>query len=140
MSQECWTKEAELPSDVVACKQILDEILAELAGQEWFDPDIFAIHLALEEALVNAVKHGNRLDQSKKVRVACKITPDRIWVKVADEGEGFEPDCVPDCTQDENLTIPSGRGIMLMRNFMCVVEYNEQGNCVVMEKRRAEKS
>jgi serine/threonine-protein kinase RsbW len=69
--------------------------------------------------------------------VICKSTPEKIWIKVSDEGPGFDPDAVPDCTDEEHIDSPNGRGIMLMRNFMSHVEYNECGNVVTMEKLRS---
>jgi serine/threonine-protein kinase RsbW len=71
------------------------------------------------------------------VHIACKLSPQRIWFEITDEGPGFDPADVPDPTNDDNLDYPSGRGIMLMRSFMCRVEYNASGNCVVMEKHRS---
>jgi serine/threonine-protein kinase RsbW len=55
---------------------------------------------------------------------------------VEDEGDGFDPAQVPDCTLEERLDVPSGRGVMLMRSFMTRIEYNAKGNAVVLEKRR----
>ncbi|MCL6501030.1 MAG: ATP-binding protein [Pirellulales bacterium] len=139
MPEEAWTWSVQqaIPSETGAGKRILEEVLDQLAAQQWGDHDIFGVHLALEEALVNAIRHGNRSDASKRVHVHCKISADRVWVEIRDEGAGFDPRAVPDPTDDENLEVPSGRGIMLMRTFMSRVEYNEQGNCVVMEKHRA---
>ena len=116
---------------------MLDDLLVQLEAHNWAEYDIHGIHLALEEALVNAIRHGNRSDISKNVHVACKLSPEQLWVQIRDEGAGFNPEEVPDCTDPENLEIPSGRGIMLMRAFMSKVEYNDRGNCVVMEKHRA---
>jgi serine/threonine-protein kinase RsbW len=98
--------------------------------------DLFGVHLAVEEAVVNAIRHGNKLDAAKRVRLLCKICDHRLRIEVADEGPGFDPAKVPDPTENENLEVPSGRGIMLMRNFMHFVEYNAVGNRVVMEKHR----
>ena len=83
---------------------------------------------------MNAIKHGNCEDPKKKVLVRCKLSPRRCWIEIQDEGPGFNPSAVPDCTLDENLDKPSGRGLKLMRNFMSLVEFNDQGNGVVMEK------
>lgn len=132
-----WKTERVIPSDTAAGKQLLDELLGELKSREWVDHDIFSVHLALEEALVNAIKHGNRCDAHKQVHVQCKISPDTFWIEITDEGPGFDPSAVPDCTEVENLDRPCGRGIMLMRNFMSHVEYNETGNTVVLQKQRA---
>ncbi len=114
----------------------MDEVLAKLEHLGWVSRDIFSIHLAMEEALVNAIKHGNRLDENKQVHVHCKIFDDRILIEVRDEGPGFQPEEVPDPTDDENLDTASGRGLMLIRSFMSSVEYKPPGNCVVMEKER----
>ena len=64
------------------------------------------------------------------------MSPERLWIQIRDEGAGFNPEEVPDPTDPDHLEIPSGRGIMLMRAFMTRVEYNDLGNCVVMEKQR----
>lgn len=138
MSDDHWTwcTDRVIPSETGAGKVVLEELLARLEAENWVQHDIFGIHLAMEEALVNAIKHGNRLDANKHVHICCKLSPKRFWVRIADEGPGFDPEAVADCTQLENLDIPSGRGIMLMKSFMSRVEYNERGNCVVMEKQR----
>ena len=140
MSEQPWTWTAErvIPSDTAAGKRLLDEVLGQLAAHRWLERDIFSIHLAMEEALVNAIKHGNCQDADKNVQVTCKMSHERIWIQVIDEGPGFEPEEVPDPTAPENLDRPCGRGIMLMRSFMSRVEYNETGNVVVMEKKRGD--
>lgn len=139
MSEEpwAWSVQQTIPSETGAGKRILEEVLDQLAAQRWGDHDIFGVHLALEEALVNAIRHGNRSDASKRVHVHCKISAERVWIEIRDEGPGFDPRSIPDPTEEENLENPSGRGIMLMRTFMSRVEYNDKGNCVVMEKLRA---
>lgn len=131
-----WQLEESFPSRTAEGKRILESVLSRLETENWFPHDIFGIHLALEEALVNAVKHGNRLDESKLVHVICRLSADRLYIQIRDEGPGFKVNDVPDCTQDENLEKSSGRGIMLMRNFMSRVEYNDTGNMVTMEKSR----
>lgn len=135
-----WHLEESFPSRTTEAKRILESILARLEGENWFPHDIFGVHLALEEALVNAVKHGNRMDEAKSVHVECKLSPERLYVRIRDEGPGFKMEEVPDCTEDENLEKASGRGIMLMRNFMSFVEYNDIGNMVTMEKSRKKAS
>jgi serine/threonine-protein kinase RsbW len=132
-----WTLERVIPSQTGAHRRVIEEILDRLEQEQWSSHDVFSVRLALEEAIVNAIKHGNRLDQRKKVAIACKTAADRLWVKVTDEGSGFRPEGVPDCTDPSNLERPSGRGIMLMRCYMTRVEYNEAGNVVEMEKQRA---
>ncbi|HJT33590.1 MAG TPA: ATP-binding protein [Pirellulales bacterium] len=142
MSDERWTWKTEqvIPSETGAGQRLLDDLLTQLAEHQWSEHEVHSVHLALEEALVNAIRHGNRSDPSKRVHVLCKLAPERLWVEIRDEGAGFNPDDVPDCTDPERLEIPSGRGIMLMRAFMSRVEYNELGNCVVMEKQRVQRA
>jgi serine/threonine-protein kinase RsbW len=77
------------------------------------------------------------MDESKQVLVECKVSPERFWIRVEDEGSGFRPQSVPDCTADENLECPGGRGLALIKAYMNRVEYNDRGNCVTMEKYRA---
>ena len=139
MSNDVWTWliERTIPSQRGAGSGIVQELLERLKHQDWVPHDIFGVHLALEEALANAINHGNRLDASKSVRVVCKVSPHRVRIEVYDEGQGFCPSDVPDPTDEANLNVPSGRGVMLMRSYMSLVEYNEAGNCVIMEKQRA---
>jgi serine/threonine-protein kinase RsbW len=139
MSNECnwiWRIERVIPSSLGAFQPTIDDVLQQLRSQSWAQHEIFSVHLALEEALANAIKHGNRLDASKQVHVDCKVSPERLWVKIRDEGPGFILAQIPDCTDDDRLLVPSGRGLMLMRAYMSRVEFNAQGNCVVMEKHR----
>ena len=98
--------------------------------------DLFSVRLALEEALANAIKHGNQMDPNKSVHISCHIDEHRIRLVVEDEGQGFQLNDVPDPTTEENLDKPSGRGIMLIRSFMSLVEYNETGNRLILEKNR----
>jgi serine/threonine-protein kinase RsbW len=113
------------------------EILRQLAHCGWDDRDLFGVELTLEESLSNAIRHGNRLDESKLVQVECKVSPERFWLRVEDEGAGFRPKAVPDCTADENLECPGGRGLALIRAYMTHVEHNQRGNRVTMEKIRS---
>ena len=138
MCNESWACliEERIPSQKGAGEAVQSRILAALESHHWADPDLFGIRLAFEEALVNAMKHGNRHDEQKWVRVVCKLSEERIRIEITDEGPGFELEGVPDPTDEAQLEVPNGRGIMLMRAFMCRVEYNAAGNCVVMEKQR----
>lgn len=135
-----WTLEDSFPSQLGAHEPFLKQVLEKLEEHNWEHKDIFGVHLSLEEALVNAIRHGNCQDQTKQVLAICNFCPDKLRVEITDEGSGFCPDEVPDPTEDENLDVPSGRGIMLMRSYMNRVEYNSRGNQVVMEKSRLRES
>lgn len=112
------------------CRNLLDEAVEKGFG----DDDIFAIHLAIEEALVNAVKHGNANAPDKKVKVGYTIGADKFNISITDEGSGFEPESLPDPRCGDNIYKCSGRGVLLMRAYMDEVEYNEAGNSVRMVK------
>jgi serine/threonine-protein kinase RsbW len=94
----------------------------------------FAILTALEEALSNAVLHGNGDDPAKALTVEYSADPSAVAIVVEDEGVGFDPASVPDPTRPENVDIPSGRGIMLMRAYMTEVEFDPPGNRVRKKK------
>jgi serine/threonine-protein kinase RsbW len=103
-------------------------VLAALSKHDYDEASCFAIRLALEEALTNAYKHGNKEDPRKKVTLEYRIEPNRVELGIADEGDGFDPDAVPDPTAQENLEIPAGRGLMLIRSFMTIVQIDPPGN------------
>ena len=92
----------------------------------------------MNEALVNAIEHGNKGDRKKKVIVACQLGPERAEITVTDQGTGFDPSAVPDCTADENLCKTCGRGIAMMRGFMDTVEFEGKGNTVRLVKFRSD--
>ena len=125
-----------IPSDTVEARRVQEQIEHLLKLHQFGEREVFGIRLAVEEALVNAIKHGNQMDPSRKVRVAFQVSQEKFEVLIADEGPGFDPCDVPDPTAPENLERPCGRGIMLMRHYMTTVAYNERGNMVSMSKLR----
>lgn len=135
--QWTWQCERVIPSTPDSGSPLLREVLHQLETHNWPEHDVFGVHLAFEEALVNAIKHGNRFDPAKKVHVRCRMNFEVVQIEIADEGKGFDPNLVPDPTDPEHIEAPNGRGIMLMRSFMTKVEYNAAGNAVFMEKRLA---
>lgn len=126
--------EVKIPSDTSEGQVVQARIVEGLEVREYPDRDVFAVRLALEEALVNAIKHGNRMSPEKSVEIKCWISDERVRIEIQDEGEGFDRQDVPDPTLVENLERPCGRGIMLMGAFMNLIEYNDQGNKVTLEK------
>jgi CheY-like chemotaxis protein/anti-sigma regulatory factor (Ser/Thr protein kinase) len=99
--------------------------------------DVFAVRLALDEALVNALKHGHGYDPAKEARVRFAVTADEAAVQVEDQGPGFDPSLVPDPLAEGNLEKGSGRGLLLMRHYLDEVRYNGRGNAVTLRKRRS---
>ncbi|MEZ6065890.1 MAG: ATP-binding protein [Planctomycetaceae bacterium] len=129
--------EVSIASEVSAGQPVQDRIMHLVESCGFSGHDSFGIRLALEEAIVNAMKHGNGLDPSKQVKISCSVDDERVEIVIEDEGPGFDPGDVPDPTEDDNIDKPSGRGLMLMRAFMTSIEYNERGNRVRLEKARS---
>jgi serine/threonine-protein kinase RsbW len=123
-----------IPSDPAEARRVQEEIEKLLQDHQVSEKDIFGIRLALEEALVNAIKHGNQMDRSKTVAIAYAVHAERFEIHITDEGNGFDPTDVPDPTAVENIERPCGRGLMLMRHYMSEVSFNPRGNCVRMSK------
>jgi serine/threonine-protein kinase RsbW len=125
-----------LANTTKAAGQVCRELLDETRRQGFGEQDVFAIHLALEEALTNAVNHGNHGDPDKTVSIECLVTPEKFDISIADQGCGFDPEGLPDPRQGQNLYRTEGRGVLLIRAYMDVVEYNTMGNCVHLIKYR----
>jgi serine/threonine-protein kinase RsbW len=86
----------------------------------------------MEEAFINAIKHGNKMDAKKEVKIDYSVSSDKVEILMTDLGDGFDPDSVPDPRRGENLYKTEGRGLLLMRSYMDVIEFNERGNRVRM--------
>ena len=112
-------------------------VTAAMAAAAYPDGDLFGMRLALAEALVNAVTHGNRGDPSKQVHVRYRVTPATASVTVRDEGEGFDPAHVADPRDPENRERPGGRGLLIMRHYLSEVRYNARGNAVTLRRHRS---
>ncbi len=132
-----WHSRYAIPSKMDAAHQVVQEVLHQLQLRSWPAHDVFCVHLALEEALINAIKHGNRLDPAKQVHIGCWLCPASVRLEIADEGLGFDPEAIPDPTHEDGIFSTSGRGIMLMRSFMTSVQYADSGRRVILEKHRS---
>jgi len=130
-----WTEKI-LPTNLAGIRESERDLLARMAAVGYDEDHRFAVRLAFEEAMVNAMKHGNKMDPSRSVTLSYRVSPERVEIRVADEGPGFDPGGVPDPTADENLNKPCGRGIMLMRCYMDEVAYSSSGKEVRMVKYR----
>lgn len=117
-----------------------EELALRIADTMGFDEDAqHRIGIAVREAMVNAVAHGNRYSAKKKVHLSLGSSDDRLEIRIADEGEGFETGSVPDPTESENLMRQSGRGMLMIRAFMDEVFYapgKPKGTSVRMVKYR----
>jgi serine/threonine-protein kinase RsbW len=133
------TIEVSLPSRIESVDE--SATFAEKVARDWGYPDDFisSIDLAVRESVANAVKHGNKFDDDKQVRVAFCDTSEGFEMTVRDFGEGFSIDQIPDPTDPVNLLKVSGRGILFMRSFMDSVEWmnnDDGGTTVRMVKKR----
>lgn len=126
--------EYEFFSDLGEVRLLQDRLDAALTTAGWTEHAQFAIRLAVEEAAVNAVKHGNQYDPDKRVRIGYTVTPNRFDIRIEDEGRGFNPADVPDPTLDDTIDRPCGRGLLLINGFMDEVRYHGRGNVVTMTK------
>jgi serine/threonine-protein kinase RsbW len=119
--------------------RIIEPVAAVMTEHGYRDKDVFGMRLALEEALVNAIKHGHRGNTSLVVRVHYQVTHEQVLVTVEDQGPGFDPGSVADPLAAENLERSCGRGLLLMRHYLSWLRYNERGNTVTLCRRRSTK-
>lgn len=127
--------EFEIPSAISLMHSILDYLMKRVEKVGVVNPENSNLFIALDEAFVNAVKHGNKFDAAKNVRISAEVSPTEARFTVEDEGEGFDVDSIPDPLDPENLFKTSGRGVLLIHNIMDEVKYNERGNRLEMIKR-----
>lgn len=128
---------AVIASDLHAARRLEDRIIAETDALGYGQQCAFAIRLALEEAMVNAHKHGNRNDPNKRIIINYDVNARQTVIRIRDEGGGFDPNLVPDPTAPDRVSLPNGRGIMLMRAYVDQVAFNDRGNEVQLVKERS---
>ncbi|MBI5638267.1 MAG: response regulator [Nitrospinae bacterium] len=132
-----FTMDAEIPTRTDYVNGVIHYITEHLKEIELCDSSQLSnLVIALYEAIVNGMRHGNGNDPGKKVRVRAEIGYNEARFTVTDQGEGFAIDDIANPTAPKNLYKSSGRGIYLMRHFMDEVSYNDQGNEVTLVKRR----
>ena len=127
--------EFEFPSTISLMHSILDYLMKRIEKVGVVDAENSNLFIALDEAFVNAVKHGNKFDANKIVRVTAEVSTKEARFTVEDEGEGFDVSAIPDPTNPENLFKTSGRGVLIIHNIMDEVKYNERGNRLTMVKK-----
>jgi len=127
--------EFEIPSTLALMHIILEYLLKRVDRLGVCKPEQTNLFVALDEAFVNAVKHGNKYDSSKLIRISADILPTEAKFVVEDEGEGFDVNKIPDPLDPENLFKTSGRGVLFIYNIMDEVVYNDRGNRLTMVKK-----
>jgi len=112
----------------------VENLLNDLQQTLGFDDDFYArLMLTVSEAATNAVVHGNDLDIDKKAIIIAEVTDSLLTIITTDEGEGFDPEDVPSPLEEENILIPSGRGVFLMKEYADEVEYQDEGRKLVLK-------
>lgn len=123
-----------IPNDSRMLKEESNRLMRELEKSGVSEDLIFDIHVGFEEALRNAMVHGNKNDPDKMVTIEVRLLPDAVLIIIEDEGEGFDHMVLPDPTTDENLLKEGGRGVYLIHQLMDEVEYAKKGRRVIMKK------
>lgn len=127
--------EFEVPSQISLMHSILNYLMKRVEKSGVVNPENSNLFIALDEAFVNAVKHGNKFDTTKLVRIIAEVSSKEARFTIEDEGEGFNVAEIPDPTDTENLFKTSGRGVLIIHNVMDEVRYNERGNRLEMIKK-----
>lgn len=130
--------EFEVPSVITLMHNILDYLMKRVEKIGVINPETSNLFVALDEAFVNAVKHGNKFDVNKLVRITADLSPEEARFTIEDEGDGFNVAEIPNPLDPQNLFKTSGRGVLFIYNIMDEVKYNERGNRLTMVKKRAD--
>src|SRR5260370_8673188 len=125
-SGESQTVETLLDSTLESVDEAEGTVLRMAGGAGLEEDDLHALGMAVREAAVNAVVHGNRYNARKKVHLKVSRAPDKLTIVIADEGEGFEMQSIPDPLASENLLRQSGRGLLLIRAFVDEFELRQR--------------
>ena len=124
----------QIATDLEAIKALQDAFLHDLHRQGYDADTTSALALGFSEAVANAYHHGNRRDPTKRITVCYRFDRCRAELEVSDQGEGFDPNNIPDATSDDALARPSGRGVLLMRSLFDEVRFLRGGRAVYLVK------
>jgi serine/threonine-protein kinase RsbW len=125
----------KMPSEFRHLDGVLDYLNERMLLLGIIDAEDTEVLIALDEAIVNAIKHGNKCDPCKAVHVVAEFSAEGVRFTISDEGTGFERENVPDPTEPCRLLEPSGRGLLLINHIMDEVRFNQCGNRLEMFKR-----
>lgn len=125
----------EIPSQNKYIKEVSSKILKALSPRKIDEGRAFDIKLCVEEAVRNAILHGNNSKKDLSVKVSYWFFGGNITIEVEDKGKGYTPELVPDPTKGENIMKGSGRGVYLIKRLMDEIEFNDKGNKIRMVKR-----
>jgi serine/threonine-protein kinase RsbW len=129
--------QVQIPSRLEEKTPIIRRVLERLRHDRFIGPqDEMQVRLCLDEAIINAMRHGNRYDESKSVTIRLYAGSDEWAIRIEDEGDGFIPADVPDVNDPDSLLLEGGRGILLITQFMDHVWYYSDGRALQLSKRR----
>jgi len=131
-----WSYHQLISSETDVGHAQIEILMTQLEKFGWDGRDLFHVRMAVEEAVVNAIEHGNKRDPLKLVELDFRVSPDLCYIDVIDQGEGFDPNALHDCTDEEFVDKPRGRGVMLIKELMSETMYNAKGNQLTMIRRR----
>jgi len=129
-----WRQASVRRDDEIAL--LIDQVAAAMAAHDYPQRCCWEMRLVLQEALSNALRHGNGGDPAKRILVCYRVGAADVLAGVEDEGPGFDPAAVPEPTAPENLDKPSGRGLLLMRRYTTWLRYHGRGNRLTLCKHR----
>ena len=135
MNENVTKKEFQVISDLSEIQKASHRVLSLVKPLDLNESCLFDIRLCLEEALINAIKYGNRSKKDLKVRLAVEFNKEEVRITVEDQGKGFDPRQLKNCTTETNLSKSHGRGVYLIHHLMDDVKYNSKGNSVLMVKK-----
>lgn len=124
----------KIPSNYKYIKEASSKIIDSLKKLDADESLLFDVRLCVEEALINAIKHGNKMDEKLNVYVDYKINGNKLVITIQDEGNGFDYKNLQDPTKENNLFKDSGRGVFLIHHLMDEVTYNDKGNQIKLIK------
>lgn len=125
-----------IPNETPRAQELKNRVVQLARDAGFSQEDCFAIQLTLDEALSNAIHHGNAGDPDKKIEVSYRFTDRQFEATIRDEGGGFDPTDIPDPRVEENLTRPHGRGVLLMKSYMHEVRFSERGRRVHLIRKK----
>ena len=133
----CLLRET-IPSHTEASAAVAGRLVEVMAQRQWPPRELFRVQLAFQEAVVNAIRHGNRCDTAKTVDVHAEVADQWVLIQITDQGNGFDPAKVPDPRDEALLEVPGGRGVLLIHELMTTVRYNDRGNQITMVRHRTD--
>jgi len=128
-------KDIRFESNSGRIRESSSRILEDLESYAIDEKTAFEIKLCVEEAVRNAIVHGNKSDPKRKVRLGYWVSEGVLNIEIEDEGAGFDHELVKDPTKEENILRNSGRGVYLIKKLMDKVEYSTKGNKINMAKK-----